>query len=82
MRKAFLVFLVLIIAACSTNPITGKSPLILVNNAELFPMAFQQYNQVLKEEKLSTNREQTQTLRRVGSNIKTTVERFLAAQGQ
>lgn len=82
MRKVFLVFLVLIIAACSTNPITGKKPLILVNKKDLFPMAFQQYDQILKEEKLSTNQEQIQTLNRVGNNIKATVERFLASQNQ
>lgn len=82
MKKAYLVFLVMLLAACSTNPITGKSPLILVSNAEIFPMAFQQYNQILQQEKLSTDQQQTQTLRRVGNNIKSTVERFLASQDQ
>lgn len=82
MKKVYLMLVIMLVAACSTNPITGKSPLILVSNAEIFPMAFQQYQQVLKEEKLSTNRQQTQMLKEVGNNIKGTVERFLASQDQ
>ena len=82
MKKLYFMVIIMLIAACSTNPITGKKPLILVSNAQLFPMAFQQYNQVLKEEKVSTNKQQTQTVKKVGNDIKTTVERYLASQNQ
>lgn len=82
MKKLYMVLVVMLVAACSTNPITGKKPLILVSNAQLFPMAFQQYNQVLNEEKLSTNKAQTQMVKTVGTDIKTVVERYLASQNQ
>lgn len=82
MRKLYLMLTIMLLAACSVNPITGKKPLILVSNAQLFPMAFQQYNQVLKEEKLSSNKQQTAMLKEVGNDIKTTVERYLASQNQ
>lgn len=72
----------MLIAACSVNPITGKSPLILVSNAEIFPMAFQQYSQVLNEEKVSTNQQQTQMLKKVGNDIRITVEQFLASKNE
>ena len=82
MKKVYLMLFILFIAACSTNPFTGKTPLILVSNAEIFPMAFQQYNQILNEEKLSTNQQQTQMLKKVGNDIRLTVEQFLAQQNQ
>lgn len=82
MKKTALTFLVLLIAACSTNPITGKRPLILVTNAQLFPMAFQQYNQVLKKERLSRNMKQTQMVKTVGNRIKNAAEIELKAKNQ
>ena len=82
MKKLYLLVLVMLVAACTTNPITGKKPLILVSNAQLFPMAFQQYAQTMQEEKLSTNQAQTQMVKSVGNNIKNTVERYLASQNQ
>ena len=80
MKKVYLLLVVMLVAACSTNPITGKKPLILVSNAQLFPMAFQQYNQVLNEEKISTNSSQTQMVKTVGNDIKNAVEQYLASQ--
>ena len=82
MKKIAFTFLMLLIVACSTNPITGKRPLILVSNAQLFPMAFQQYNQVLKEQKVSRNAKQTATVKTVGKNIQGAVERYLQAKNQ
>lgn len=83
MKKFALLFVVLLVVACSTNPITGKSPLILVSNAQLFPMAFQQYNQVLTQERVvSKTSAQAKQITRVGKNIQSAVERYLAAQNQ
>ena len=33
--------------ACATNPFTGKNTMALVPDSQIFPMAFQQYNQFL-----------------------------------
>lgn len=68
--------------ACTTNPVTGKKYVNMVGNSQLFPMAFQQYSQVLNKEKLSTNQQQTQMIKTVGHDIKTTVEQILAAKNQ
>ncbi len=43
--------------------------------------SFQEYDKFLKEHKLSTNQEQTQTVKRVGSRIQEAVERYLAQEG-
>uniref|UniRef100_UPI0039A6D750 M48 family metallopeptidase n=1 Tax=Ornithobacterium rhinotracheale TaxID=28251 RepID=UPI0039A6D750 len=79
---SLVVLLLIFIAACTQNPITGKSTFLLVKNESLMPMAFQQYQQVLKTQKLSTNKQQTAMVKTVGKNIQTAVERYLKAQNQ
>lgn len=82
MKKILLSLLIMLVAACSTNPITGKKPLILVSNAQLFPMAFQQYNQVLQESNLSKNMQQARLIKNVGLKIKNAVETELKNKNQ
>ena len=47
----------------------------------MLSMSLQQYDQFLKENKLSTNQEQTQSVKRVGARIQEAVERYFAASG-
>lgn len=82
MKKIFVLAVAALIMACSTNPITGKRPLILISNSQLFPMAYEQYGQMIANEKLSTNQSQTNELRQVGNRIVRAVEAYLAEQGQ
>jgi len=44
-------------------------------------MSSDQYQQVLRENKLSTNQEQVAMVKRVGNNIKTAVEQYMASKG-
>jgi predicted Zn-dependent protease len=67
--------------ACSTVPITGRRQLSLVPDSEIMAMSFTQYDQFLKENKLSTNREQTAMIKNVGSRISTAVESYFAQKG-
>jgi len=53
----------------------------LVSNAEIIQMSSDQYQQVLRENKLSTNQEQVAMVKRVGNNIKTAVEQYMASKG-
>jgi len=75
-----MVFL-LLITACSTNPFTGKQTMALVPNSQLFPTAFQQYNQVLKESKVVTGTSESEMISRVGQRIAIAAERWLNANG-
>src|SRR5690554_6501957 len=75
-----LVFL-LLVTACSTNPFTGKQTMALVPNSQLFPTAFQQYDQVLKETKVVTGTSQSEMITRVGQRISIAAERWLNANG-
>lgn len=71
----------LILAACATNPLTGKSTMALVSNTELFPSSFQQYNEFLKENKVITGTPDAALVDRVGRNIKEAAEKWLASEG-
>jgi predicted Zn-dependent protease len=53
----------------------------MVSNAEIIPMADQQYDQVLKETKRSTNQEYVTTVKTVGSRIQKAVEEYMASKG-
>jgi predicted Zn-dependent protease len=74
--------LALTFAACSTNPFTGKSNLSLVSNSEIFPTAFAQYDQFLKENKVITGTKEATMVTAVGQKIKAAAEKYLASIGQ
>ncbi|MFC5195811.1 MULTISPECIES: M48 family metallopeptidase [Bizionia] len=74
-------FVLLLVASCATNPFTGSQTMALVSNDQLFPTAFQQYNQVLAENKVITGTSQSEMIKRVGQRISVSAERWLNANG-
>jgi predicted Zn-dependent protease len=81
LRSCLLVVVMFSLSACSTVPITGRSQLNLIPGQSMLSMSLQQYDQFLKEHKVSGNREQTATVKRVGANVQHAVERYFAASG-
>lgn len=81
LRYSLLALLLFSLTACSTVPITGRSQLNLIPGPSMLSMSLQQYDQFLKEHKVSTDKEQTAAVRRVGVNIQHAVERYFAASG-
>jgi predicted Zn-dependent protease len=81
--KKIILFLALgmILHACSTVPLTGRSRLDAVSDAEIMPLVNEQYKQVLKEEKVVTNTAQGQAVVRVGKRMAAAVEKFLSQEG-
>jgi predicted Zn-dependent protease len=73
------IFLFLI--SCAEVPITHRQSLQLLPESQLATLSLQEYDQVLKKSKLSTNRKQVQMVRRVGSKIARAAEAFLAEAG-
>lgn len=63
---------------CSTVPITGRSQLNLISSADLNALSFQEYNEFLAQNKLSTNTQNTNLVKGVGLNIQKAVEKYLA----
>lgn len=53
----------------------------LISSAEINQMSAEQYQQVLRESKLSSDQEQVAMVKRVGNNIKTAVEQYMASKG-
>jgi predicted Zn-dependent protease len=76
----FLLVVVLALYACASVPVTGRKQMALVSNAEIMPMVNQQYAEVIQKGPLSTNREQTEMVRRVGGRIKQAVEQYMASK--
>lgn len=83
MKHLFISFSVTILAVfvfqtCSSVPLTGRSQLNMIPSSEMLTMSFQQYDQFLKENKLSTNQSEVNMVKRIGGNIKQAVEKYMA----
>src|SRR5699024_3460421 len=81
--KFLLALLVLaFLSACQTNPFTGKKDLALIPNSTLFPMSFQQYDEVLNESKVIKGTKEANLVRSVGEKIARAAEQYLNAEGE
>ncbi|HET58693.1 MAG TPA: M48 family peptidase [Deltaproteobacteria bacterium] len=70
-----------LLASCTTTPVTGRTQLRLVGSSAMLSMSQQQYDQVLHENELSTDVEATAMVKRVGTNIQRSVERYFVERG-
>ena len=70
-----------IVAACATVPITGRKQLSIIPSGQLQSMSYDQYAEVLQTSPLSTDREATAMVKRVGARIQVAVEQYMAQQG-
>ena len=52
-RVISILFISIFLVNCATVPITGRKQLAVVPNAQIIPMSFDNYKQVLSESKLS-----------------------------
>jgi predicted Zn-dependent protease len=57
------------VAACQTVPVTGRSQLLLVSEADEVRMGVQSYQEVLRKAKISTDPALNEQIRRVGTRI-------------
>jgi predicted Zn-dependent protease len=74
--------MLMLVSACSTNPFNGEKNLNLVSNNEIFPTAFAQYDQFLKENKVITGTAQANMVKSVGNKIRVAAEKYLASVGK
>ncbi|MFI2742246.1 M48 family metallopeptidase [Zhouia sp. PK063] len=70
-----------LVVACATNPFTGKKTLNFVSNSQLFPTAFQQYDEFLKENQVVTGTAEAQKVKEVGQRIAAAAQKWLTANG-
>lgn len=69
--------LLLMLLGCSTVPITGRKQLNLVSDAQMLPIAFDQYISFLKDHKLSDNKVETEKLKAVGARISKAIDTYM-----
>ncbi len=83
MKRIFtLAILFFVVSACKTNPFTGKQTFNMYGNSQVFPMAFQQYDQFLNENKVVTETAEAAMIAKVGQRMSVAAERWLNALGQ
>ena len=86
MKKSILSLMMAVVLAlvssCATVPLTGRRQLALVPDSQILPMSFQQYQQVMKESKLSNNQQYVNTVRTVGQRISTAIEQYMREIGE
>ena len=80
MKIIYAITALIILAVCAPVPLTGRKQLAFIPNSELNNMSFQQYDQFLKEHKLSNDKKQTDMVKRVGRNIQRSVETYFASK--
>jgi len=73
--------LVLLLAGCSTVPITERRQLNLVSEGNLVELGTQQYQQFLTANKIVRNTPESEMVERVGHRIRQAVEQFMTDQG-
>jgi predicted Zn-dependent protease len=80
--KGCVLVLVLAVAGCTTAPITGRKQVKLVSDATMIAQSAVSYREVIAEGPLSTNRQETEQLRRVGQRISAAVETYFRDQNR
>src|SRR5579859_1632929 len=80
-KSSAVLAIALIIHSCATVPVTGRRQLDLVSSSEINTMSATQYQEVIKKGPLSTSKEQTEMIQRVGERIQKGVEQYMAGKG-
>jgi predicted Zn-dependent protease len=70
--------LLIFVIGCQKVPITGRTQFSLVPESELLQMSFSQYDELIKDSKLSTDQRQVNMVRNVGKRIATSADLFMA----
>ena len=79
--RLLLVLILLTTLACSTVPLTGRRQLSLVPESEMISLSLTEYGKFINSNKLSTDKNKTALVKRVGGRIFAAVEAYMASQG-
>jgi predicted Zn-dependent protease len=77
----FLLLALLFQLSCSRVPVTGRRQMKLLPNNTLLSMSYTSYGDFLKQNKLSSNAQQTAMIKNCGNRIKTAVESYMKKHG-
>lgn len=73
---------VAVLAACVTNPITGRKSIQLANDNEIAAMALQEYQSTLSKSKVVSNTKDALKIKNVGLRIKNAAENYYRSIGR
>jgi predicted Zn-dependent protease len=76
------ILVLLIVAACATVPLTGRKQLSLVSESEMIALSLTEYGKFISTNKVSTDKNKTAMVKRVGERISKAVEAYMASVGQ
>lgn len=76
-----LCIITLILSACGSVPVTGRKQMLLVSDQEVLTMSLQQYGEFIQSAPLSTNKKNTELVKKVGQKIASAVENYLRNNG-
>ncbi|MGM9510838.1 M48 family metallopeptidase [Larkinella sp. GY13] len=80
MKRAIMAMLLLgLVIACQKVPLTGRNQLVLIPNAQMLPLSFTNYKEVLDTSRVVRSGGQEDMIKRVGSRIQKSVESYMAA---
>ncbi len=71
-----------VLITCTTNPITGRQSLQLMNDSELATMALQEYKTTLSKAKVVTGTAEAKRVQNVGLRIKNAAENYYRSIGR
>ncbi|MBP5323364.1 MAG: M48 family metallopeptidase [Bacteroidaceae bacterium] len=71
----------LILSSCSSVPLTGRSRVMLVSDADVLSSSLSQYSEYMKTATPSTNAAGKAMVQRVGKNIAAAAEKFMTDNG-
>ncbi len=69
------------LASCTEIPLTHRKGLHLINTSQIYKLSLQQYSTILKESKLSKDKEKVRQVKEVGMRIARAAEEFLIDSG-
>jgi predicted Zn-dependent protease len=83
MKKLYIFVSVLLLfySGCASNPLTGKSTMAIVDNSELFPSSFSQYEEFLNENTVVSGTADANMVSRVGARLADAAQKWLASEG-
>ena len=84
LKTILLTLVTAVLVSCgttSTVPLTGRKQTLMVSDGDILTLSTQQYSEFMKSAKISTNAQNTQMVKRVGTNLANAVTSYLTAAG-
>jgi len=79
--QSLLILIILTSIGCSTVPLTGRRQLSLVPESDVMALSLIEYDKFIKSNKLSTDKNKSALVKKVGERIAKAVEAYMASAG-